>query len=196
MKTSKLAILASARDIFLEHGLKAVTMRDVAAKSGISATAIYRHYQDKNELMADVVEEGYELLGHYFFQALEGKDPLERLALTGRRYLDFAFQESRYYKIIFLSADVLDPARLPIDRHPSPGPAFQFLLDRIAECRREGLIRTDRDDFSVGLHLWAHCHGLAALYLSGGAASRMPVEQYRVLAHGSLEMALESLRMR
>lgn len=194
MKTSKTAILAAARDIFLERGLAAVTMREVAFRTGVSATAIYRHYHDKKELMSDVVGEGYALLVRYFFTALEGKTPLERLALTGERYLDFAFTESRYYKIIFMSGDLLEPAGPQAGHAASHGPSFQFLIDRVAECRRQGLIRGERDDFSVALHLWAQCHGLAALYLSGGIAPLMPLDRYRALCRASLEMILGTLR--
>jgi AcrR family transcriptional regulator len=194
MKTNSRAILAATRDVLLENGLKGLSMRKVAARTGISATAIYRHFQNKDELLARVVDEGFAILGKYFSQALQEPDPLKRLLLTGRSYLDFAFQESRYYQIIFLSGDALDLSKLPLAKHPEPGPTFQFLLDRIAECRQAGLLRADQDDFSIGLFLWAECHGLAALHLRWGGVSALPLKQYRALCDQVLKLAVESLQ--
>ena len=57
---------------------------------GVTATAIYRHYDGKNELIAAVMDEGLRIFTSYLRRGLDGETPEERLRLAGQAYLDFA----------------------------------------------------------------------------------------------------------
>ena len=195
-------IVAAARDLFLEAGPSGMTMRAVAKRVGISATAIYRHFDDKEMLLAAVVAEGRELLGAYLFQALRGSTPAERLTLTGAKYLDFAFDHPGYYQVFFLSWD-----RLQRETHivgeadvARPPPTLQFLFDRVREAAADGAIAVDPADdqavLATVVHLWAHVHGLAALWVSGGAPAIMPLEGWRAMCAHSVATLVRGLEPR
>jgi AcrR family transcriptional regulator len=186
-------ILAAARALLLEEGLRGVSMRKVAERVGISATAIYRHYPDKNALVGAAVAEGSEALGRAFTRALAGKTPAERLLGTGRAYLRFAFRNPEYYQVLFMAWGDAE-AGLPAGRgEDGPTPAFQFLIDRVAECVQEGLLPTGTDLFEVAMLCWSVCHGLASLYLAGGGKHRMPAAAYGKLADRVLTRTVEDL---
>jgi AcrR family transcriptional regulator len=167
MSERKEQILVAARDLFLERGPAGTTMRKVAARVGISATAIYRHYRDRDALIGAVTAEGYQVFSSYLFRALSEPGPRERLVAAGRHYLRFAVEHDAYYRLIFLSWDRL-PARGPGRRGDADGPAFRFLQDRVTECQRAGIVPADRPPMQVALYLWAVCHGLATMYVAGG----------------------------
>src|SRR5512140_3277022 len=96
-------ILEAARDLFLASGLSGVTMRRVASKVGVSATAIYRHYADKDDLLKAVVDLGRERFSTFLVRGLKGTTPRERLLLTGTGYLEFAFEQPHDYQIMFMA---------------------------------------------------------------------------------------------
>lgn len=198
MMDTKAAIVAAARDLFLESGYPGMTMRAVAKRVGVSATAIYRHFRDKDALLAAVVDEGRELLGAYLFQALEGRTPQERLRKTGLQYLEFAFDQPGYFEVFFLSWGRLDPVVHGGADAAGPPPTFQFLIDRVREAAAVGVVDIEPDDgqavMAVAVHLWAHVHGLAALWIRGGAKDFMPPEAWRALCHQSVDRLLLGLR--
>lgn len=193
-------IVEAARDLFLEAGTEGVTMRKVGTRVGISAPAIYRHFRDKDDLLNAVVAEGRRLLASSLFQALDGSTPLDRLRLSGERYLDFAFESPHYYKVFFMSWDRLstDVHGRDDERPVEPGalpPAMQFLFDRVGECIGAGVLPADVDPFEMVMLLWSQCHGLAAIWVAGNAQEQMSLEQYRALCHNVIRRVLDGLKV-
>ncbi len=158
-------ILESARDLYLEHGLHGLSMRKIAEQLNVSATAIYRHYKNKESLIYKVIGEGFTLFGAYLYKALEGKSPLERFQLGGEAYLLFALEQSKYYEVLFMAPEQLGHGETPPDIKSKGEATFQFLIDRVQECMHEGIFQKG-DPYKVALSIWAHSHGLVALFLS------------------------------
>jgi AcrR family transcriptional regulator len=199
--TTKQEILLAARDIFLEEGIERLSMRQVARRVGISATAIYRHYSDKQQLLEAVMKEGFELLGKYLFRALEGKNARERLLMTANQYLCFAFENSEYYRVIFMSRVTSNlcvtfckrKSRSDKSKNFESSPTFKFLSDRLEDCAREHLLSPDDDVFQLSILVWSQCHGLASLFLSGGGKDVMTMDEYAALSGKMLTRMTEGI---
>jgi AcrR family transcriptional regulator len=184
-------ILECALDLYLEHGLKGLSMRHVGDRLGVSATAIYRHYRNKEDLVHNVIGEAVKVFGSYLFRALSAKTAEERYRKSGEAYLDFALEKSKYYDVIFIVPSQLGEAALPEELHQSSMATFQFLVDRVQECMESGYFRKD-DAFSVAMTIWAHAHGLVSIYL--GRKSPMDEAAFRNLFWASHERLLHGLR--
>lgn len=158
-------ILGEAMDLFHAAGLKAVTMRAVAARVGVSPMAIYRHYANRDALLKGLVAEAQALFLNYLQQAQAGSDAWERLALSGRAYLRFALEHPREYALVFQ-----EPVGKAAGKHAWQSAAtFRFLVDRVRECADTGAIEAP-DPEAAALTLWAQVHGLVSLYLAGKLA--------------------------
>ena len=187
-------IVRCARDLYLEGGLPGVSMRRVAACAGLSATAIYRHFRNKEELLIAVLEEGFRTFEQYMWNALAGEDPEERFRSTGRAYLDFAIEQPQFYKVIFMApTDQLGFTLLPEAARQQFGGTFQLLVDRIRECIDAGIFRS-ADPHMLATTTWAHAHGLASLYVSGQLHFCADRAQFERLFWCSLEQILEGIR--
>ena len=141
-------------------------MRKVANAVGISATAIYRHYENKEFLLMAVCDEGFHRFGQYLYRGLLGTTPIERLELSGLSYVDFALEQPEYYEVMFMSS----PRQIGLERlkrrtQAEVSPTFQFLVDRVRECMDTGYF-VPGDPVIVAMSIWAHCHGLVSLYLN------------------------------
>src|SRR6185295_14227632 len=169
-------ILASARALYLEGGVQAVTMRGVAERVGVTATALYRHFDNKEDLLTELIGQAFLTFGAYLHRALGGKTPMERFLRSSESYLDFALEQREIYRTIFMS-----PVPKPADRPGfqshrfDPASTFQFLVDRIRECMDSGDLRKD-DPEQVAISVWAHVHALASLQVCG--SFDLPDEQF------------------
>lgn len=159
----KSRIVSAARALYLERGPEAVTMRAVAERVGVTATALYRHFADKDALLKEVVGEGSRLLGSHLFRALEASTPLERLRATAMAYLDFALAQPQAYRALFEPA-ANDGEESPV--HPQRGAVSRFLRDRVREAMDAGVI-AEGDPDGAALTLWSLLHGLASLHQAG-----------------------------
>ena len=169
MSDLRTRILECALDLYLEQGLTGLSMRHVGDRLGVSATAIYRHYRNKEDLLNNVIGEAVKIFGIYLFQALSGESPQERYRLSGEAYLEFALRKSKYYEMIFMTSGKSQAADLPEDSRRQSMATFQFLADRVQECMECGHFRKD-DVPAVALCIWSHTHGLVSLYLRGQLA--------------------------
>lgn len=177
-------LLAAARDLLLDQGLSGFSMRKVASTCGLSATAIYRHFQDKDALVSAAVEEGYRVFTRYLEAALEEPAPLARFRHTGQRYFDFARENPRYYALIFMTpGEELGLLKLHADAQREGAASFQFLVDRVIECQEAGLFWPG-DPRGHAACVWASVHGLASLALQG----RMTPDPADVLALEQLQL--------
>lgn len=159
----KSRIVGAARGLYFERGPEAVTMRAVAERVGVTATALYRHFADKDALLKEVVGEGSRLLGSHLFRALEAPSPLERLRATALAYLDFALAQPQAYRALF-EPDGQGDESSPVQRQR--GAVSRFLRDRMREAMDAGVI-TEGDPEGAALTLWSLLHGLASLHQAG-----------------------------
>ena len=191
MSERKAEILEVTRNLFLQGGLENVSMRKVAARVGVSATAIYRHYRDKEALVTEVVVEGHRLLMSRFQRALAASTARGRMVATGEQYLRFALAQEPYYRVMFMSGDTLD-AGAPARTQQGHSPTFQFLIERVIESQEAGTVDPAAEPLQVAVFLWSVCHGLAALYLAGGMR-QLGDEAFRGFARVSIAQAVDGL---
>lgn len=158
----KSRIVAAARALYFDGGPEAVTMRAVAERVGVTATALYRHFADKETLLREVVGEGSRLLGSHLFRALEAPTPLARLRATADAYLDFAVAQPQAYRGLYDAPQEDDAS--PVARQQ--GAVRRFLRDRVREAMEAGDL-AEGDPDGVALTLWALVHGLATLHFAG-----------------------------
>ena len=159
-------ILSAASDLLAEEGYEALSMRKVAAKVGLSQAAIYRHYADKAELVAMIVEAGYSRL-RSMVEGLDEEiaDPEELIAEGIRAYVGFARESPRLFKAVLFQD--IGPARGAVDAF-SPGVArkrrtFELLSARLARGMASGAF-SPADPEVTAQALWATMFGLAARF--------------------------------
>lgn len=169
-------ILGCACGLYLSEGLDGFSMRKLAKQVGVTAPALYRHYQNREHVLADVVREAYREFTAYLYRALEGRTAVERFFRAGEGYLDFALKHPRWYELLFISPEHMGMDALPDDIEAMGCAVHQFWVDRVRECMDEGILRQG-DPVQMSLTMWAHAHGLVSLYHHGHF--RMNEENFR-----------------
>lgn len=193
-------ILTAARHLFLSEGLSSISMRRIAADIGVSATAIYRHFRSKDELLDDLAEEGFALLeiflrrgvqadGSLNGQARAPGDSVQAVVQLTRDYLAFALEHSRYFELMFLKPRK-NQRRFPQDFKQKKSKSFLILQELVTACIREEVFRGD-DAMDVTLTIWAHLHGLVCLNWLGRFGDRP--NRFESIYRGSVSRLLRGL---
>lgn len=159
-------ILASACDLYVSEGLDGFSMRKLAKRVGVTAPALYRHFDGRDAVLGEVVREAYRSFMGYIYRALEAPTPLDRFTRAGEGYLDFALQHPRWYDIIFTGPELLGMETLPPDIEAMGCAIHQFWVDRVRECMDAGVLKPS-DPLQTSLTMWAHAHGMVQLYHQG-----------------------------
>ncbi len=186
--------MSEARELFLEEGLAGVSMRAVAERVGVSATALYRHFHDKDALLASLLSEAFTTFGSYLGRALGGRTPLERFRATGAAYVDFALDHPRDYELMFLTncAELgFKRIRKEVDQRSKP--TFEMLVDRVQECMDAGVF-AKRDVRQASVYAWATLHGIVSLWLLGQLKEGMDMAALRQHVELTLDLIEVSLR--
>ncbi len=157
-------IVDSARGLLASGGLVSCSMRAVAARAGVTPGAIYRHFADKDRLVAHVVGEAFERFEIALLEAVASLPvgSFERIAAMGEAYIRFAQQNEEEFKILF---NPLVTQRKRIDELPGRG-GYSILRRCVAEAIEAGTIRSDADPDRVALFLWSRVLGILTLLLT------------------------------
>jgi AcrR family transcriptional regulator len=171
----KAALLNASLALISEVGPQAFTLREVARRAGVSHNAPYRHFRDKDELLAVVALQGFERLTAAMKRsAARGTTAEERFRLCGRAYVSFALRWPQHFQVMF---------DLPSSQNKYPeyakagDEAFATLLTFIAECQEAGALPAG-DPESLALMAWSMVHGIAKL----AGSSQLPFNRDAVLA--------------
>ncbi|MEJ2625999.1 MAG: TetR/AcrR family transcriptional regulator [Pseudolabrys sp.] len=175
----KEALVRAALELIAEKGPGGFTFADAARWAGVSPAAPYRHYRDRDALLADVAKRGYDEFTAALTKAWDDGKPDLMAAVDrfGKAYLAFARAEPAYYSAMFeagVSVDVDPELREAGDRAFGVlrGAAEKLVATMPAKGRPPALM--------VALHLWSMTHGVASLFGRGDAARRtlpMPPEE-------------------
>ena len=160
-------VLTEARDLYLEKGLAAFSLREVARRVDISPAAVYRHFDSKEALLGEVCAAGFRNFGSYLMRALASTTPRGRMTSSALQYLRFGLENPRDYRVMFMgAAEGYAAVAAPVQAASAPEPTFQFLVDRVEECMKARIIRKG-DATEIAAVIWAQVHGLVSLRLSG-----------------------------
>jgi AcrR family transcriptional regulator len=181
----KKTLLDAAVKVIAKVGPRAFTLREVARQAKVSHNAPYRHFRDKEELLAAVAAEGFERLADSMIEAAAPSgDALRALMLTGRGYVQFALQWPEHFSVMFDYSQGLDayPAYGASERR-----AFQVLLDHVVAAQQAGQLPST-DAHELALMAWSIVHGIAKLAISGLLPFKSPdaVLEFTALAAGRL----------
>jgi AcrR family transcriptional regulator len=146
-------------------GVEGLTLRGVGDALGVSRTALYRHFSDKQALVAAVARDGFRTFRLALLEAWErhgrGQAGFEAM---GEAYLRFAIAHPSHYRVMF-GRFVESCARDPELIEEASG-AFQVLVDALVDQQREGTVRAD-DPVLLARFVWSVSHGIAMLVIDG-----------------------------
>lgn len=186
-------ILDAAGSLFLEQGYEGLSMRQIAERIGYSATTIYRYYEDKDDLLFAIVQEGFLRFGKALTKAAQsGDDPRERLAALGRAYIDFGLKNPVYYRLMFMQRfEFLFESRA--EQQAPMIDSFAVLRRAVEQAMGAGFLRQG-DPETVSVVIWSVVHGITSLAIAG--AKRFNKKQVRESAELAMQMIREGLGTR
>jgi AcrR family transcriptional regulator len=161
------ALLDAALDIVKTEGTEALTLRATARLAGVSQTAPYRHFVNKEAILAAVAEEGFRSLMAAMAHAAAAfaDSPLERLRAVGLAYVIFATNHSSHFRVMF-GREMADRSASTALRQVATD-TFNVVVDVIAGCQRAGFVRSEEPAADLALTAWSTVHGLSALLVDG-----------------------------
>ncbi len=165
------ALIQAARELIKEKGPASFTFADAARSAGVSPAAPYRHFKDREALLADVAREGFQRFEAMLATGWNGgkPEPMTAFNNVGKAYLAFARSEPAYYAAMFESG--LAPDANP-DMRAASDRAFAIL--RTAADGVVTLLPAGKRPpaLMMSLHVWSMAHGIASLFGRGDSGRR------------------------
>jgi AcrR family transcriptional regulator len=179
-------LIRAALELIAQKGPAGFTFAEAARWAGVSPAAPYRHFRDRDELLADVALRGFQ----QFERALAGAwnegrpDSFTAFENLGKAYLAFARREPAYYSAMF-------EAGIPLDINPAlrdAGDRAFAVLRSASEKMIQRIPAPERPPpLMMALHIWAMAHGVASLFGRGDGAKRsLPIAAEELLEAGVL----------
>lgn len=162
----KNALIQAGIELLAREGVHAFSLRKVAARAGVSHTAPYSHFADKQALIAAISTEGYRKVQARVGAVLAeyGQDALQLLARTAWAYAQFALQEPDHFKITF--SGVVEKEKAYPTLVQAAAETFGLLTQVVSRCQADGVLRPGPLDLTA-VALWGAIHGLVTLTLEG-----------------------------
>jgi AcrR family transcriptional regulator len=155
------ALIRSGLKLIEDQGVRALTLREIGARTGVSRTAAYRHFADKDDLLSAIREAGFGLFADSLESAKHAAPPdfASRLTAMALAYVRFAAHHPAYYEVMFgwrtSRADHAEPSE-------QGARAFGILEQTIREGQQAGEVRSG-DTVMLARLVWAQVHGISTL---------------------------------
>lgn len=178
-------LLDSARKILLEEGQRNFSLRKIARETGVSATSIYLHFESKDHLIHALMEESIERLNNKLEESIEGKtDPLEKLNILARVYVEFALENTKEYQIIYaVSSDQM--SRYPKEKFRKARRGYEIVTEVLEEGVRKNLLDEDYPRIAA-YTFWAQLHGVMSVVITKRLDTRLDQQEF-------IEQAIEHI---
>lgn len=165
------ALIIAAAELIEERGSPDFAMSEAAKRAGVSAAAPYRHFKDREALLAAVSELCFIGLGEAALKTRAAWPEGSRRCIIelGRMYIDYVAARPAFYNLMWVQDGAHDRA----DGDDEHRPGFYTFVGAVeAWCRKQGLSKSNPLDLAI--KLWAMAHGLAVLRINGQIEMFMP----------------------
>lgn len=177
------ALVEAALRLIAEQGPQGFTLTEAARAAEVTPAAVYRHFAGREDLIAEVARQGYEIFTALLEYAFDDGRPsaLAAFEAVGRAYLAFARKYPGHYQAMFESA-------LADHDHPELAAASaraRGVLEKAAARLSEHLPAGRRPPASMfSAHIWAMSHGVVELFARGRPGGRSPYAPEDLLEAG------------
>lgn len=181
------ALIDAALLLIAEHGVKGLALSDAAHLAGVSVAAPYRHFKDKQALLAEIAGEGFAMFRDALAQAANSNQPdkVKRMVAMGMAYVDFALQHKSHFKVMWESgvakADYPAVEQTAYQAYLLLKQAAMDLLPSAAPSRQKALVTA----------AWSIVHGYASLTLEGELEVVASEQSHKALLRQSLHLLLD-----
>ena len=160
----KNALILAGVEILAREGIGGLSLRKVARKVGVSHSAPYAHFEDKQALIAAISTEGFRRLYAQLQEAIQPfeADARQQMLSCGRAYIHFAVTEHDIFKIMF--SGILEKEKAYTDFVEISQMTFDLLVQIVKACQTAGILRQAPADL-LAVAIWGQVHGLVSLFL-------------------------------
>ena len=178
-------LIAAALELVEASGTRGLSWREVARRADVSHSAPYRHFENKEELLAAVAEQGFRSLTERMVEQMAGApdDISKRFEAMAIAYVEFAAENPAHFRVMF-GRDVPDINKHSALReaHDVTDGLFRTGVAQVLEAAGKIGMEVNADHFT--LMAWSLVHGLASLTVDGrvgdvGDATADPGEHVR-----------------
>ena len=161
------SLIKAALDLVAERGVEGFSLREAARTVGVSASACYRHFADREELLAAVAHEGLDTLAENMRAAAEAYDganafdAVRRFWAYSEAYLHFAIEHPAHFRVMHAVPKSEHSREIMLPR--SPARLAQGGMEALVEA---GVVAPESAGRAM-LACWTSVHGLAALATNG-----------------------------
>jgi len=186
-------ILDASMKLFVDEGFDNVTIRRIADLIEYSPTTVYLYFKDKNEILYNLHELGFQKLGVKNQNLVEIGNPLTRLHKMGENYIEFGLSNPEFYDVMFIQrAPMQVLAGMKNCDWTHGESALNALKLTIEEAMSKNLIKTANPD-AVAMGIWGMVHGLVSLAIRDRFEKLGENLDLKGLMHQSLNWLLSSI---
>lgn len=179
----KRALIESALDLIEQKGPQGFTISEAAKDAGVTPAAVYRHFAGREDLIAEIARQGYEIFADLLDYAYAGGEPsaLQAFEAVGRAYLAFARKYPGHYVAMFESG-------VSLNANPELAHAARRAMDVLEKAAvrlSERIPPEKRPPPSMfSAHVWALSHGVVELFARGQPGRKSPFPPEELLESG------------
>lgn len=161
----RLALIDAAVEQIIAEGVEKLSLRGLARAVGVSQTAPYRHFEDKNHLLAEIATQTFgQLYDATITKLVPGASATHNIVQTGTEYLRFARANPERYKMIF-GPTIQNRMDYP-NMIENGERCFGILIDLVEQGIKDGDILEGCALIQANM-LWTQVHGLSSLVIDG-----------------------------
>lgn len=170
-------ILEVSRRMLMKQGFGKMSMRKIAKQVEVSATSIYLHFKNKDELLLELIDLSIANLTRAINENVkEGDDPVTKLEKMADSFLDFAITYPQEYEIIYMVRPEEMP-EYPKEKFEQVRKIYEMLADILREGDRTGMLKVD-NPLTSSYTIWAQLHGVASVIISKRLDTRIPTDEF------------------
>ncbi len=158
------ALIAAAYQLVSEAGADGFSLADACRRAGVSTAAPYRHFKDREELLAEVTARGFGALTVDTKAAVEAEDEgsLASIVAMGRAYVAFAAAQPGLFRLMFGQPHLMGEFPKVSE---TGGECFGYVIAQVRKyCVAHGV---ERDANEIAIKLWTFVHGASSLLIDG-----------------------------
>lgn len=177
------SLLLAANRIIREAGIEGLSLRKLAEQVGVSRTAPYHHFKDKNALLCAIAEGGFRQIQrhitHLFADSLNTGTTANK-AQTYRRYIrgyiDFAAENPEVYDLMF-GRTIWKHAEATEELRKTAYDTFQRDLQTVKALQKDRILPPEEDSLRLAQVTWGTLHGISRLVIDGVYADTSHIEE-------------------